>query len=362
MFNLVGEIFDQYDDSFEKVASDIRKSASLNRPPNNKHAVIFRDHKGNSYPKYPLDSETNTSISIEYFEKNASKLPMNCVNKVAKRIMSAGNKYGLEIPFGLSKYANIAKQFNPEYPVIHFIEDNVPTVEDMQMKKTAAKLGKEERNSLPDSTFGLVINNNGKKVRKFPMHDENHVQFAISMFGKTYKNLPPKQRTTLAKNIRQKAKQYNINISETNPLNKYAGVNIYPENLHEIVEKRVKLASSAKVKEGYKKLYKVSSYFTPDEFAERMEKLDKVASLDKYYAIIGTPEEAMNNWIDELEVEKTAAAKPSLDDLYLVSNDFDGIIEEDTAEALLENPDVIWPELPIETQDAIWQKIRSVRG
>jgi type III secretion system FlhB-like substrate exporter len=358
MFTLIGEVYDQFDDGFEKIGEEFKKYASMSRPSAFNHAIIIKDNKFNSYPKYPIDSEENTKVSLEYFKKTAEKLPITCINKVAKRLAYAGEKYGVSISNSIQKYANMAKDYNPEYPVIYFTEEQVPAQRDFLMKKTASKLSYQERESLPDSAFGLVINQDGKKIRKFPMPDENHVRAAIKMYGKVYQDMPADQRSKLAKNIITKAKQYNIEISDDNPLKKYAEVKYYPENLHEIIEKRANMTKEASIKEGYKKLYKISSYYTPQQFTERLRQLDKLASLDKYYPIIGTPEEVMNSWMDQYE--KDALIMPTLTELYSVANELQGILDKDTVEALLENPEIVWPDLPFEIQQFILDKIKEV--
>jgi len=47
-----------------------------------------------------------------------------------------------------------------------------------------AQLNAKQRDALPDSAFAIVKTVNGKKVREYPVHDENHASMALSMVAK----------------------------------------------------------------------------------------------------------------------------------------------------------------------------------
>lgn len=67
-----------------------------------------------------------------------------------------------------------------------------------------SKLHKAERDKLSDSDFGLP------KKRQFPIHDREHVIKAIQMF----KKCPEEDRKELAHNIKVKAIEFDVKISE----------------------------------------------------------------------------------------------------------------------------------------------------
>lgn len=68
------------------------------------------------------------------------------------------------------------------------------------------KLNAEERNSLPDSEFGLPDR------REYPMPDAAHVRAAESYF----RYCPEELKPLLARNILRKARQYGVDVqSET---------------------------------------------------------------------------------------------------------------------------------------------------
>jgi|GEM_PF-1188069 hypothetical protein len=360
MFNIIGEVFDHYDDSLEKVDSVLvdKKNIPMSRPDNAQHAFVIIDNQNKEHAKYPLDSKENTALSIQYFVKTYDKLPVSCMKKVAKRIKLAADKFGLETPALIQQYADMESNYNGEFPVIYFLSDEEPAVYETNMTKTAAKLTSQQRENLPDSVFGLVITKkNGEKIRKFPMPDESHTRFAISMFARSHKDLPAEQKSILAKNIKQQAKKYGITISPDNPLNKYASFSQYPNNLDEIINERIKLAKDNTAKKGYELLYKASAELSPEEFGRRMYTLDKLAAVDDYYALIGTPEEIMNPSDKQEKIETKVPSYAELDANKELLSD---VLDEETLDALIENPKAVWEELPVELRITIWQIIRGI--
>lgn len=74
-----------------------------------------------------------------------------------------------------------------------------------------AKMKAKERNSLPDSAFGLP------EDRKYPLNDESHVKSAIKLFGHCSED----KKAKLAKRICREAKKYGISITPDSEVYKY---------------------------------------------------------------------------------------------------------------------------------------------
>lgn len=55
----------------------------------------------------------------------------------------------------------------------------------------SSKLNTKDRNALSDDDFAVVVKKNGKKIRKFPIHDEAHVRAALRLL--------PRAKETLSK-------------------------------------------------------------------------------------------------------------------------------------------------------------------
>lgn len=75
-----------------------------------------------------------------------------------------------------------------------------------------AKLSTKERNKLDDSDFGLP------DKRMYPLHDKAHVESAVKLFG----HCPKEDKPRLARRILEKAKEYGMDSSGWDEVNKWA--------------------------------------------------------------------------------------------------------------------------------------------
>ena len=82
-----------------------------------------------------------------------------------------------------------------------------------------AKLNAAERNELDDDDFGLVYTDeDGKKVRKYPLTDENHIRQAVRFFS----HCPDEHKPQLARKILKKANEHNIDTSNWETIHEWA--------------------------------------------------------------------------------------------------------------------------------------------
>ena len=82
-----------------------------------------------------------------------------------------------------------------------------------------AKLPSKKRNALDDSDFALVYTDaNGKKIRKYPIHDEAHCKAAAHMFPR---GVPLKYQGKVARKILRRAHKFGIDTSGWKNLNKF---------------------------------------------------------------------------------------------------------------------------------------------
>ena len=82
-----------------------------------------------------------------------------------------------------------------------------------------AKLPSKKRNALDDSDFALVYTDaNGKKIRKYPVHDKAHVESAARMFPR---GVPLKYQGKVARKILRRAHEFGIDTSGWKNLNKF---------------------------------------------------------------------------------------------------------------------------------------------
>jgi len=245
--------------------------------------------------------------SAYYYEQTLDNLPEPGAIMVGKRISDALVKLaGAEALKDFPLLGAIASKLDiesPKEPVVIKTAEVKYTVKDT-MAKVAEKLSYKQRESLPDSVFGLVVKDkSGKKIRKYPMHDENHVRAAITMFAKNKGNLPPKYRAVVARKIKAKAKQYNIEIDESNPINKYAEWENYGPNLTKEIETRKQLRPSSSKE--YDSLLEKQAAYDPVEFAEELYKIDKKYGMHELYdKLLEDPYSATFSTV----IEKHAAA------------------------------------------------------
>ena len=94
-------------------------------------------------------------------------------------------------------------------------EENIIEVEELEDDyeggeiDEAKKLTTEKRNNLPDSDFALIQHKDGKKIRRFPIHDEAHVRNALARLPQA-KGLTEEERTKTKNKILRKAKALNM--------------------------------------------------------------------------------------------------------------------------------------------------------
>jgi hypothetical protein len=83
-----------------------------------------------------------------------------------------------------------------------------------------AKLPAKKRKELPDSDFALVYTDKrtGKKVRKYPVHDKEHVESAARMFPR---GVPLKYQGEVARKILRRAHEFGIDTSGWKNLNRF---------------------------------------------------------------------------------------------------------------------------------------------
>jgi hypothetical protein len=306
MYSIAGKIFDQYDDKDNRLGFDINLLPRELRTPDmvkqaaaeteREYAVAYITPKGAQF-KYRIDNPLDAAVSAWYFTKTAKYIPQKYVPEVAAKINQAlienniHNKLSYIQP--LRKLAQYGPMELPEGPVVintMFIKEPVPQP---KLEKKAAKLTAQQRESLPDSAFGLVIKTkSGRKIRKYPMHDENHVRAAITFFNMHENKIPPQYRSQLARKIKQKAKQYGINIAPDNALNKYASEQI-DRDFYKAIALREKYAPK-KFIPVYEKIASVAEKYDPTAVAKTIEKIDKDAGVDKYWNVLGTPEEIVS--------------------------------------------------------------------
>jgi len=270
--------------------------------------------KGTSKGIYRIDNPIDALTSTWYFVQNVKYFPEDIAVQIAAKIYDALVSFGInsddaDYVKALSELASKAGATVPEGPVTVPNEVTVPDTE-----KTAERLTMRERMKLPKKVFGLVYKDprTGKVVKKYPLHDEAHVKAAISFFNMHYDKVPEKYRASLARKMKQKAKQYGIQISPDNALNKYASLEegkLNPD-FYKYIALREKYAP-AEYKPVYEKIASVAEDYPPHLVAKVLERLDKDAGVDRYWKVVGTPLDAVTTPMKPLE-KQASDSKPKI--------------------------------------------------
>jgi hypothetical protein len=96
-----------------------------------------------------------------------------------------------------------------------------PTFEDIpETVKEAHSLSAEDRRTLPDDVFALVLLNNGESLRKYACIDEGSTVLSVAYFMKTAHKLPAEAQKTAAENLVTACGWYGLESPE--PLQKIA--------------------------------------------------------------------------------------------------------------------------------------------
>ncbi len=114
---LILDVYDDYDGAvlrgifptFDAVPAQVKEAHVLSAEerqilPDDVFALVLVNN-GESLRKYACVDEGGTALSVEYFLKNAFKLPENAQKSTAENLMTACGWYGLEAPEPLQKIA-----------------------------------------------------------------------------------------------------------------------------------------------------------------------------------------------------------------------------------------------------------------
>ena len=144
--------------------------------------------------------------------------------------------------------------------------------------KTASKLSYSQKENLPDSAFAAVYKDpeTGEKVRKYPIHDEEHVRNALARFAQHKNELPPGIRAEAARKIYNAAKKFGIEVSEDDAVMQYVGKSKAADKLTYQEEKNLPDSVFAVVYKDPRTGEKVRKYPLPDK--------DHVQAAIRYWA------------------------------------------------------------------------------
>ena len=151
--------------------------------------------------KFPLDTEEHVKSAIHLF----GKCEEDKKHELAKRIMDAASKFGIEV----DKSTEVYKYANQQA-----VKEEQEFLEYVSAKDKA---------TLKDSDYGIP------EDKKFPLNTEQRVKSAIRLFGHAEES----KKVALAKRIIKKAKEYGIEVKDTTEVYKYANGIVKEEVINE---------------------------------------------------------------------------------------------------------------------------------
>lgn len=192
----------------------------------------------------PTDEMVRLSFVISFFRKIIKKQHMmdmldnpdvvyglreeldamfNCIHDIFK---IKSTKEDLEKLFGIiTSISNDINSFIDSFESNNEVStmfDSIDYFSDVDVEPITiqeAKLPSKKRKKLPDSDFALVYTDgNGKKIRKYPIHDEAHCRAAAHMFPR---GVPLKYKATVARKILRRAHKFGIDTSGWKNLNNF---------------------------------------------------------------------------------------------------------------------------------------------
>ncbi|MEM5868268.1 MAG: hypothetical protein QXG39_10170 [Candidatus Aenigmatarchaeota archaeon] len=246
-------IIDFYDDLTNTYLSPFLKVADLPSKDKSKlkdsdFALIIRDSHGNVQRYYPIATEIDTQLSLDYFAKTGHKLPPRARQVAAYYLKKYAETFGLPVP----------KYIENVLEGITVVASNVVDLSEVPEEET-----EEVDYLLPDAKL-------------FPVKSDKDLQKYIQRYSEIFKNLDEDQKKEFSFNLVRLSSVYKIpdlpkEIYEY--ARKYSDKKI-SERLSEIeTEKEAYLKQSAKSKEVWENL-------TPEQ-RFRLAKMLKEAQMKK---------------------------------------------------------------------------------
>lgn len=294
MNKIANAMIDFHDDNSCEVLRAISipeeyKSAEIKKKEEYTKFALDLISNGQSLSKFPIDDPAITWISMNYFDKTASKLPIVARQIAAQFINDACEKFDIE-PSESVKIASVMIDHEFDYNTYDCSKAESDNI------KYASNEPKKIEPQVEFSKYALEYEDrSGNAVKRFPIDTDKQVKLASNWFEDNYRKLTPDERFKMAKNLvdvgttSKTAKKYYGTTIKNNKMVKMA-FDLRLEQLEdeehigcllELAEKRAELH--------------------PHVMAQALSRFDKMAGLDAFWdTLIPDPYQSI------LEPEKVA--------------------------------------------------------
>ena len=133
------------------------------------------------------DAIREVTWDVEDLVRNILNSPTLDHNQKVEAMNSVVGEFENRVSAGIDN-GDIAKELDMDLLELEaMVSDDkrgISIIEETKDFVTKAVLTSSKRNSLPDSAFAFVVVRNGKKIRKYPIHDKAHIRAALSYGAK----------------------------------------------------------------------------------------------------------------------------------------------------------------------------------
>lgn len=345
--------YGDYDKSFmEKMANHIilRPRSDVEQLDDKDFAIIIigkRPHR-----QFPIADKKSTLLSLIYFLKNLSRMAPEFSKVAGSRIKEACFRFGIDTPPILNQFDMGADNFRVKLEKVAN-EEAVKQITDTS--------------HLDDSVFGLITEEDGQKIRRFPMPDEKHVHKAWNILQAS-PHIKEEYKSQLLENIRRRAKDLGVELDgldegELNP-NFERDLNHFTRNFDE--EEKVaytKVASKVlnnevTIKEASAIISKLNQHYGYSDYKNRLSPDEivhgiKADSITKYASA-----KEFSKYLDPY-FEKTASVEYNLaailqgEQAETVKKELTEYFGPEMVEDLITDPQTIYSSLPAPHKDII---------
>lgn len=336
--------------------------------------------------KFACVDEGGTALSVQYFLKNAHKLPVEAQKVAAENLATACSWYDLAVPPQLSKIADVLGTSTMPYQATTGPRTPDKTTINKTAKNNAGRGVVEEavKGTMPAAlpqarqlkphvevttktasvTRSVALEASSYALpeqRKYPLDSYVQVKTASHYFNDFYKDFAPEDRHTYAINLVKRANALGLSVSET--ARRYGSESYASDEdmkiAFQVREKACAWGDDARSM--FHELFEKRAELEPEVFARALTQLDKSAGLnheydrnvpDPYFSTFNDPKLAEEKDFSEIignEYVTGGQLMRLAKEPYVISQHFD----DDFAKEFRKDPISIFKSLPVEQRKIV---------
>lgn len=282
-------VLDQYDmlstnelqfDEFVKKAAYFKEAATtkedLSRQLDTDFAAVLVTTNGDRIRKFPINSKTNTQMSLDAFEKSYKKMPDNLAAFIGSRLFLAAERYDIKPPEIVNKLYKTSNN-DTNRNAYYLVDETLMGI-----------FGIDDYPEKDASYWGVTAKTAAGDIYKYPIKTAADVKKYIVHFDKYASRLATKYAFDFARNLEKRAQYLEIDIPEDSTIHLYNHAEVSPFFKHAIAD-RIKEASDIETKMEYAAMLKEASTATPQQLAIKLENIDRENKMNLRYGQVADP-------------------------------------------------------------------------